>query len=395
MNKKITRRVVLGTAIAGLAAGPFVIKALRRKGDDLPTWGDGEGEFSVRPSDVRVRFFSEWKNLHQSMAVVQPTILGDGALSFPLTRDFSKPFQKNFRYMETHLMGDGKSDREIAPNDLVSYSILEGELRGGRAGANVVSVVALKNETTHLKIDVSRSRANGVGIIEKTVGGNATVVRVEVDVNQANIDQEKAEITTGIEEIIVAQKGEIGELTFDVDLNLTADTDLSNNLSFAQLYAKLYSLLYIPLPTVVVRVGSTVDFPVMSLLRQQSPHISYNVANAVSLRGFTAARVNPILAQDERTFRENVLGAARDAYHLEKDGEEVGLDESAFLAIVERRIAALSNEMRGSFASDNPHRDEIWFVDAATGLIICRQESFVRKYQKLGDCFVSRTFQVF
>jgi hypothetical protein len=247
MNKKITRRVVLGTAIAGLAAGPFVIRALRRREDDLPSWENGEREFSVRPSDVRVRFFSEWKDLHQSMSAVHVKILGDDVLSLPQKRDFSKLFQKNFRYMETHFMKNSESDREITANDLISYSILEGELRGGDADANIVSVVARRSETKYLKIDVAKSRTNGVDIVEKKEGGTATVIKVEVDLNDAHIDKEKAEITTGIEETVAVQKGKIGELSFDVDFMLTSDDakKISKSPSFALLHSKLYSLLYI------------------------------------------------------------------------------------------------------------------------------------------------------
>jgi hypothetical protein len=45
MNQKITRRVVLGTVIGGLAAGPFIIKALRGKGQQ---WELGRDSYLLR-----------------------------------------------------------------------------------------------------------------------------------------------------------------------------------------------------------------------------------------------------------------------------------------------------------------------------------------------------------
>jgi hypothetical protein len=90
MDKKITRRVVLGTAFAALAAGPFAIMALRK----------GEG----LPDDF---FSAQWKK-HQKIINSREYVRGDSMVGSPGLVLNTSPSQSGVKMTAmTTISGDG------------------------------------------------------------------------------------------------------------------------------------------------------------------------------------------------------------------------------------------------------------------------------------------------
>jgi hypothetical protein len=146
MDKKITRRVVLGTTIAGLAAGPFVIRALR-KGKELP-----------------VDAFSEqWKRhqkiINSSKFVRDDSVIADSGLflNFP-------PEQKKLKMTAMTTISNDGNFRDI--QDSLSYpdafTYMTGEIQ----------IDTMKNE----------GRYKGCPVIQGNISDTSVFVRTQEEV---------------------------------------------------------------------------------------------------------------------------------------------------------------------------------------------------------------------
>ncbi|MDR1382606.1 MAG: hypothetical protein LBJ67_01970, partial [Planctomycetaceae bacterium] len=161
MDQKITRRVVLGTTITGLVAGPFVIRALKQEKPLEPS----ESVFPV--SYARKQLFQEWKDVYQTLSVKKEPV--DSPKIVSVKHDFSKPRHWKFRALETFYTGVFDSPETAQSENMVNYTLMEGTIKveGGEQGVLHVSVD--KHERNQLEIDFEASRKNGVKIVEKQV----------------------------------------------------------------------------------------------------------------------------------------------------------------------------------------------------------------------------------
>jgi len=119
MDKKITRRAVLGTAVVALAAGPFAIRALRKGKDGVPLNEDvalEDRDFFVRNGFRKVRsvFFDEWKSLYGGFAV--PFERDDNVDTVEIGLNFSPTRNWHFRNLSTSISGRVASPSECTPN---------------------------------------------------------------------------------------------------------------------------------------------------------------------------------------------------------------------------------------------------------------------------------------
>jgi hypothetical protein len=167
MDKKITRRAVLGTAVAALAAGPFVIRALREK-KSLPfdERAAENAEFLRHNGFSRARadLFEEWKVVFGKFGDVSSFLATNGNVAndtVKLRLDFLRTRSWNFRHLSTLLVGKVASFSECAAANLASFEVTEGTVATGN-GILTVSV-----ETRIMKlaaIDEEASQKDGVKI---------------------------------------------------------------------------------------------------------------------------------------------------------------------------------------------------------------------------------------
>ncbi len=148
MDKKITRRVVLGTTIAALAAGPFVMRAWRKNHavdievtplftqEDLP---------SPPPSpSVKGRFFQDW-NLYRDH-FLWPTSSGENLKTVQITPKLSVQKKWKFRKLNTHIQGVHSSLDTFRPDSdkAMYYEIIEGDIT---TGSDKLVATVTKNES--------------------------------------------------------------------------------------------------------------------------------------------------------------------------------------------------------------------------------------------------------
>jgi hypothetical protein len=136
MNKKITRRVVLGTAIAGLAAGPFVIRAWRKKQvKDLEEIPYMTLETLPPPDSIPLPYrdlFNEWNTVRQRFQTPLP-LTNDGHKIVTLKPDLSVPKQWNFLMLRTRVQGTAfqLEDYLATGGKGLFYETIEGTVKTG------------------------------------------------------------------------------------------------------------------------------------------------------------------------------------------------------------------------------------------------------------------------
>ncbi len=173
MNQKITRRAVLGTVIAGLAAGPFVMRAWRKRNViSLPNPMDEVKAKLAELEDLRQQFFDEWKSLHIAPEVTPvPNIKTVNAAI-----DLSKVTERKFTYVSTSVKGEIETRNECTPENLLGYEICQGTLRKGETD-NSLQLSIEDHEQRYVGF-VENDHPNGEFILRSTKlqAGNMDVV---------------------------------------------------------------------------------------------------------------------------------------------------------------------------------------------------------------------------
>ena len=109
MSRKITRRVVLGTLIGGLVAGPFVVQALGRKpmqafggitGDTPPT----DVPSLMRNCPAQRQLFQEWETYNNMFNV--PIAEQKKLDAFFTPHRLPVDFKANFTSINAEVMGN-------------------------------------------------------------------------------------------------------------------------------------------------------------------------------------------------------------------------------------------------------------------------------------------------
>jgi hypothetical protein len=200
MDKKITRRVVLGTTIAGLLAGPLVMRAIQKNRIEnlevveVPPLITTKDLPIFQPPSVRNRFFNEWNTSCQQF--LKPLTINENRNIETLKPDLSIEKKWKFLKLNTYIRGELSDLGEYTVNSEqpMYYEIIEGNIMTG-SGKFVISV--LKNES---RIIVSKSNRQTVNVNLKTQGD-----RIEsVTYDSTPIDEIKVESRfTGDLEFIV------------------------------------------------------------------------------------------------------------------------------------------------------------------------------------------------
>ena len=158
MNKKITRRVVLGTAIAGLSAGPYAIRALMNRGTDI-AFPDIN---NVGMTSKRLLLFKNWTALLSETSVRMTQISESEQIRWDWGVNFEEP--KEFSLVEcgANINGSVSSLGQCNEDNLLSVERIRGRISivPSQAGQLVFSIQ--ENLTQSVVVDRQASEANGV-----------------------------------------------------------------------------------------------------------------------------------------------------------------------------------------------------------------------------------------
>ena len=306
MDKRITRRVVLGSVITGLAAGPFVVRRLRHQGNGELT----QQGYNPFRSEARNLFFNDWKDDCKTLSAKQTPIANPAALT--LKYDFTKPRVLNFRSLETTFMGDFDSPETSRPENLMYYSLMEGTIKveGGASGKLQVSV--LKNVQKHAEIDFEASRKNGAKIVEsQTRVSDGSVVRNVTITPSLSFDAATKSKKADVVEKIVVDQLPVCQFLFTSSLNPDPDSignirKLPNNLELLKLVLNFSNLIRFPIPEHSVEIGQEYSYPMTreDAFILEVPSYKARLQGMVRCSGFNAVSVVPICVSIFAEYRE-------------------------------------------------------------------------------------------
>jgi hypothetical protein len=380
MNKKITRRVVLGTAIVGLAAGPFVIRALRKKQelkitDNDSDWLQAEGGAPL--TEVRTQFFKDWKKIHKSISVEQLPM--EVPKTVVLKRNFTKPRHLTFRSLETFFCGNFNSPETCRPENLMGYTLMEGTIKveGGEQGKLRVSVD--KHERNMIGIDIEASRKNGVEIVEKEIKNpNGTTIRnLTVQTGRFSFDSATNRYKPDAVEKIFAVPLPIGQflfrqtLSFDID-NYRELLQMPNGEASIYCGHCFYSLIKFPLPEQPVEMNQDFEFPPtpQDLMFLEIPSYKARLQGMVKCNNFNTINVVPVCAPTFTEYREYLHKKYSDYNETIKDELDKLTDEqikNAKLAF-DNKIKKVEKKIKNSIPNIN------YLIDSEMGCVVRREE---------------------
>ena len=182
MDKKITRRAVLGTSVVALMAAPFAIRALRKGGNDLPfdEKAAEDAEFLRHNGFSRARadLFEEWKVVFGKFGDISSYIATKENLAtndpVELQLDFLQPRSWNFRHLSTFLKGNIATHLECTAANLLSFEVTEGTIATGNGVLTVSVETRIRKQT-----DIGEEAARKDGVkITKSVTDEGNGVKI-------------------------------------------------------------------------------------------------------------------------------------------------------------------------------------------------------------------------
>ncbi len=164
MDKKMTRRVVLGTLIGGLAAGPFVMRALRKKRGmvtgphEVPVATDIDIPPLLLRSKAQQKLFHEWKKEIASLEIIEKPL--QGMKFFRLEPRLPDVKKQVFTHIGTNFQGKIGHVSEATQENLAFFTKSSGVMRlesqqlSTRLDRNhMKSVEFLGNDRSEIKVD--------------------------------------------------------------------------------------------------------------------------------------------------------------------------------------------------------------------------------------------------
>ncbi|GHT46800.1 hypothetical protein FACS189454_08490 [Planctomycetales bacterium] len=314
MNKKITRRVVLGTALGGLVACPFVLRALRRSSTDILGQVDGPArpQLVLPEGGIRQRFFSEWKQIFDRVNITP--VEEKGIKTVMLSRKIPEAGTWNFCSLETNIVSGLTPNDGYSPENLLNYTVIEGVLRADPDSQNFV-VSAQKHETVRLEIDAAESRKKGTKIDETLKEGKPSSVKIDPVVEY---DSSTHSYTTSLVEKRAVQQGSLGEFAFTKDITIK-DIKLvqpknNDDVNRMILLLKLRSFLHFPFTGGEKKVGSVFATAAGSLLEQKFPYYQGKIERVARIGTCKVVEISPIFTSVEKfseVLREDVYDEAK------------------------------------------------------------------------------------
>lgn len=362
MGQKITRRVVLGTAIAGLAAGPFVIRTLRKP--ELKPESDLFTGFTL--DEVRDRFFTEWKGCIELFDVSTSRSASRSPLL--LKPDFSLKQNLNYLALSSTVVGVISSIKECTPENLLLFSNSNGKVSISGEPEKIFRLKISENFVKSIALDQSVSNNSDIEIFESKREEKNGVVYITKDVKVTTDSNGVESSPTKIS----SQQGNIGEFSLiDKDDNLffedskgqlTCVSDfgylLQNPLS-AEFFPSVANLC----PEVELSIGKAFDIPT-HLILSGFPNKAL-VDSIVNINGSDAAKI----------IGEQTMSAAESIQQCEELRETYRKHNDEIVEWIDSKIRFYSENKLSSFKKVNS------YVDIHTGIVL-RQE-FLLGHQEI------------
>ncbi|MGL6194723.1 MAG: hypothetical protein ACRC2T_07875 [Thermoguttaceae bacterium] len=264
MDAKITHRLALGTIIGGLAAGPFVMHALR-KNQKVTT----HNVPPVYQDSVRRVFFEDWKANYNRFNTSFERV--DGIDSVELRSDLKGPRNWKFQNLLTTILGSVSSPHECTVGNLGFFEIMEGTIS---IDNRIVRVSVDKRERRQCLIDTEASQKTGLKISQSVAKEDArtkssTTMAIETDGNSQLI--EKIEITH-------LEKGSFavvckGDLFLSIDKNgreISSEEDVKLSNYPISLVSTIFPRLIFPYPKTPLKQGELIRLPEKEVLLSDS-----------------------------------------------------------------------------------------------------------------------------
>jgi hypothetical protein len=343
-----------------LAAGPFVIMALRKK----ETNGLPLGEYSLRnsTSEVRADFFEEWKSIYNKF---DTTFEKDNAISTArLQLDFSHSRNWSFQSLSTRVFGNVFSLSECVPNNLISFEVTEGAIS---IDNGTLKVSIAKRESKEWGIDEEASRKTGTKIVDSDVQKDGCVSSITRTVEITGGSQLIEKIDTVSLEtcgFIVRNEGK-GIVFRPIDRNgreITSAEAKQANYPFQLAETVRLWLMHSYPKDSPLKVGVSVNLPREKVLMNELPHKAVfegvgKIANGIRVANFMSDQT-----YNTKQLREHY----RDCIvFLREQGVNNGDD--LYEKIIEETVK-YKRERRQILKN---------YVDLTTGLTV-RHETFVR-----------------
>jgi len=390
MSKKITRRVVLGTAIAGLAAGPFVIRALRKN-----NLHGIVSELNCPVSEGRDNFFTRWKDTHNKFSVKQQTI--DAPKTISLKYDFSKQRYLTFRFLETFFNGDIDSPEVAQSNNMMQYTLMEGTIKVNGGKNEKVSVSVDKHEQRHLEIDIEASQKNGAEIVEthvKNPDGTASTIKA-VTKSSFSYDSVAQRYKTDIVEKEVSNSLVVGQFVLNQSRYLDLDYDcFSETVSIDPMLAfiarnRIYPQIRFPFPNSPIETGKNFECPLnpQDIIFFELPLYRAVCQGMVECNGFKTVNIVPVYDSSLTQYSKFLLEQYNAFREVLKDQLTDEQNREATQSIM--KIVSIKEDR---FKHGVPNIK--YFVDSEMGCVVRREEYDTSKQYPNAVSAVQRIFQV-
>ena len=370
----------MGTAIAGLAAGPFIIRSLRRKELEV---GDAIG---VPFSDGRLSFFYQWKGCYDRFSVGRE--LNSSPRTVPIKIDLSNNTRSlPFRFLETWFTGKLDTPETATPGNMMQYAFIEGTIS---IGSGKIQVNIDTNDRRHMEIDVEASQKNGLPVTETVVvrpDGTRETIRAITTTN-FRYDSDEQRYKTDVVEKEVVTPLITGQFAFvkqpwglDVDNTyLTGRSAGGNELAMIFFARHVFSpLIRFPFPEHQVEMDKSFECPLDTRDYLSVSAISPNVSvapplseaiykNAACFNGIDSFYV--ISAYGSIESYRKYLRRQYDVYSERlKRGEMMTEDEQA-----DTRAIFLEHAKRTEKMVARGFPNSKYYIDSKTGCVVGRDE---------------------
>ena len=166
MDKKITRRVVLGTIIGGLAAGPFIIRGIRQRGINV---SDSQAH-NLYPT-IREKFFAEWDGFRKKLLYQDDTIKELGEIPMRTNFDVSRKYHySNLETVVSNQLSAGSKHAnlfllpECTRENISFYREANGTVMVHGKPENSVEIQIANNTTKMVGFDIPSNSKRGIDI---------------------------------------------------------------------------------------------------------------------------------------------------------------------------------------------------------------------------------------
>ncbi|MDR2439868.1 MAG: hypothetical protein LBE12_10925 [Planctomycetaceae bacterium] len=255
MNKKMTRRCILGAVIGTLVAGPFIMRAVRKRTvQSLPE------VIKTAPSmyspKVREKFYTDWKELYSQWAIVAEPIQKHPSVQLQL--NFSTPQSWEFCDIATKVLGTISSIDQCTAANLLEYEVIQGTI--SLIKPNKVNIHISKHQRIFVDIDIEANQKKGLKIEKHQAVTKNGVTTMTGTVSSRGIIDEKV-VTTQLptEDIVLSLSN--SKLRYVTKNEEEFDFDNVNGHQISLVAGTCWSKLSFPFPNTELFPGYSFVLP--------------------------------------------------------------------------------------------------------------------------------------